>query len=468
MKTIKNLAITAGLLLAAMISLTSMAAEWTVKNGESIQAAVKKAQPGDTVFVHPGRYHETVYIDKDNISLHGVVIEGEWPVLDGQSKLNDAVLYSGNGISVEWLKIVKYKGNAVMGQAGNNFSIRNNWIIDTGVYGIFPEFGKNGVIENNILSGIEDAAIYVGMCDNIDVRNNQVFDNVAGIEIENSRHALVEGNYAYNNTGGILVFITPGLPIKTTYDVIVRRNFVVDNNTPNFGPPGSIVSNIPVGVGIIVMAGDDVVIEDNIVTGNNSAGIIITDLSFITDVASDPDSEPNPDRVKILNNVMFNNGKDPITDIKLLMATKFKSVGPDILAYKAAEDKERGSCLLNRNAYITYGIDDWGDCEPQNTFATHSYMLDEPAEPLDIKNSEDRVQIVYNGICAGCHAYNIRMIGPPTMVIQALYHDNPQGIAEYLAAPTKKRPDFPAMPAQDHLSEELRLLVAQHMLEIEK
>ena len=31
-----------------------------------------------------------------------------------------------------------------MGQAGNNFSIRNNWVIDSGVYGIFPSSVKTG------------------------------------------------------------------------------------------------------------------------------------------------------------------------------------------------------------------------------------------------------------------------------------------------------------------------------------
>ncbi|NCG06058.1 MAG: cytochrome-c peroxidase, partial [Gammaproteobacteria bacterium] len=205
-----------------------------VKEGESIQAAVTKAKAGDTIRVFPGTYHETVFVDKDDISLVGVVENGEWPHLDGEKVLNDAILYSGNGFSVEWFKITEYKGNAIMGQSGNNFSIRNNWVIDTGLYGIFPEFGHNGLIENNILSEIEDAAIYVGMSDYIDVRNNQVFDNVAGIEVENSRHVLVEGNVARNNTGGILVFITPGLPIKSSYDAIVRRNFVTNNNTPNF------------------------------------------------------------------------------------------------------------------------------------------------------------------------------------------------------------------------------------------
>ena len=82
----------------------------TVKAGETIQNAVNTAQPGDTIQVMPGTYNETVYIDKDNIALIGVLQDGKWPVLDGMGKLNDAVLYSGNGIRVENLKIVKFKG----------------------------------------------------------------------------------------------------------------------------------------------------------------------------------------------------------------------------------------------------------------------------------------------------------------------------------------------------------------------
>ena len=183
----------ASLLLLWLVPLSVSASIIEVREGDRIQDAVNAAQPGDEILVYPGLYSETVYVDKDDITLRGVVEGDNWPHLDGNKQLNDAILYSGNGFSVEWFKITHYKGNAIMGQAGTNFSIRNNWVIDSGVYGIFPEFGENGLIENNILSGIEDAAIYVGMSDYIDVRNNQVFDNVAGIEIENSRHVLVEG-----------------------------------------------------------------------------------------------------------------------------------------------------------------------------------------------------------------------------------------------------------------------------------
>ena len=92
-----------------------------VRNGEFIQAAVAQAQPGDLIRVYPGTYKETVYIDKENISMQGVILEGKWPTLDGEKELNDAFLYSGNGILIENFKIINYKGNGVMGQAGNNF-----------------------------------------------------------------------------------------------------------------------------------------------------------------------------------------------------------------------------------------------------------------------------------------------------------------------------------------------------------
>ena len=70
-------------------------------------------------------------------------------------------------------------------------------------------------------------------------------------------------------------------------------------------------------------------------------------------------------------------------------------------------------------------------------------------------------------ICeSGCHIYNGRMIGPAVQVIQALYLDNPQGIADYIAQPVRKRPDYPEMPPQDYLDPETRLAVAEYMLAV--
>lgn len=431
-----------------------------VEEGDSIQEAVKQAVPGTTILVEPGTYHETVYIDKDGIRLIGIIEKGKRAVLDGEGKLNDAILFSGNNVVIENFEITRYKGNGIMSQAGNSWEIRNNLIIDTGVYGIFPQLGKNGVVEHNVVSGIEDAAIYVGMSDNVHVAYNDVFDSVAGIEIENSRHSIVESNYVRNNTGGILAFITPGLPIKTTYDVIIRNNFVVGNNHPNFGAPGSTVAGIPAGTGILVMAADDVVIEGNIIRDNKTAGILITDHDHAENVTVDPESEPNPDRVQILNNTMVNNGYDTITEVKALMLTKLMRGNPDIVRVGPSKD----SCIINRERYVTVGIDDFGECEVTNTHAITNYLL--PAvEPRKIA-PEDRGKIAYLGICAGCHTYTGRMIGPPVEIIQALYLEDPARLAEYIANPTKKRDDYPEMPPQNYLDEATRLAVAEYMLQV--
>ena len=435
-----------------------------IREGDLIMDGVRKAKSGDLIRVYPGLYKETVYVDKDNISFQGVIEGGEWPVLDGEKELNDAFLYSGNGIQIENFKIINFKGNGIMGQAGNNFILRNNWIIDAGVYGIFPQFGKNGLIEHNVLTGIEDAAIYVGMCDNIDVLHNEVYGNVAGIEIENSRHCLVENNLAYDNTGGILAFITPGLPIKTTFDVIIRNNFITKNNHENFGAPGSIVSGIPPGTGILVMAADDVIIENNIISGNDNAGIIITDFANGgAEASNDPDSEPNPDRVIILDNFMVDNGNNPVGELKALMMTQLSTIGPDILAIGGGE----GSSIRDKKRYRTWGLGNFGVPEISSTSETKTFLLDQPAVAREI-TKKDLGEMTYYGICSGCHAFDIRLIGVPTNVIQMIYKDNPQGIVDYINKPKNLREDYPEMPPQDYLSEEAKLAVAEYILTLKK
>ncbi len=406
-----------------------------VRDGESIRQAVSDAEEGTVIRIYPGRYNETVFIDKNDIHLQGVIKGGKWPVLDGEKKRNDGILYSGNDIVIENLKIINYKGNGVMGQAGNNFVIRNNWVKDAGIYGIFPEFGKNGLIEHNIISGIADAAIYVGMCDNIDVRYNEVRDNVAGIEIENSRKVLVEGNYAHNNTGGIFALITPGLPIKTCKDVIFRNNYVVNNNHENFGPEGSIVGKLPKGTGIIVLAADQVTMENNFVMGNDNVGIAISDLSFTGNKDKDPETDPYPDSIVILDNFMANNGNNPVGLVKQLGQARMSDKGLDIMA---GEGEGKGSCINDISRYRTWGLDGFASCPPASTRDISSYMLPKPAEQRDV-DLERETEIVFYGVCSGCHAYNTRLIGPPIKDLQAMYKNNPEGIAEVIKDPHIQR-----------------------------
>ena len=138
--------------------------------------------------------------------------------------------------------------------------------------------------------------------------------------------------------------LPPVFPIKTTYDVIIRNNFIISNNHPNFAAPGSTVAGVPAGTGILVMAADDVVIEGNIIRDNKNIGILITDHAHAANITFDPDSDPYSDGVKILNNTMINNGTDPIPEIKAFMLSELNMGNPDIASIGPSDD----SCIINR------------------------------------------------------------------------------------------------------------------------
>src|SRR5690606_37707004 len=124
-----------------------------------------------------------------------------------------------------------------------------------------------------------------------------------------------------------------------------------------------------------------------------------------------------------------------------------------------------GSCINNPQQYITAGVDSWPACSFTNTDSIVNYLLDQPAAPRSVA-AEDKGKYAYLGICTGCHAYTGRLIGPPVQVIQSLYMDDPQGLADYIANPVKKRDDYPHMPKQDYLDAETRLAVAEYMLQV--
>ena len=94
-------------------------------------------------------------------------------------------------------------------------------------------------------------------------------------------------------------------------------------------------------------------------------------------------------------------------------------------------------------------------------------MLNKPVAPRATTQTE-KGKMTYYGVCSGCHAYSTRLVGPPVNVIQALYKNNPTGIAEFIARPVHKRDDYPEMPPQNYLSEETRKAVSEYLLTLTK
>ena len=189
--------------------------------------------------------------------------------------LADAVQSSADDLVVEGFVIRHFKGNGILASKASRVVFRDLIVDDAGLYGVYPVECSGVLVEGCTVSGISDAAIYVGSSRDIVVRNNEVFKNVAGIEIENCTAAPVTNNSAHHNTAGILVFVLPNNPSKVGLDTRVINNRSWANNHKNFGKPGTLIANLPPGLGILVMAADRTEVTQNLLAENDSYGIVV-------------------------------------------------------------------------------------------------------------------------------------------------------------------------------------------------
>jgi parallel beta-helix repeat protein len=460
-------------LLAAFVALTSLSANaeiLTVSESQSIQAAVNRAKPGDTIRVMPGLYKETVYIDKDNIRLSGVIQGDRWPVLDGENTRNDGVLVSGHNVTVENLNVRRYMGNGIMTQGANNFAVLHNRVEGPGFYGIFPQYGQNGLVAYNVVSGIGGTGMYVGMSQHIDIVHNEAFDNHGfGIEVENCSNVLIENNSTRGNTIGVVLNLIPGLPVKKEENIIVRNNFIVANNS-NGGEleqEKSAVDNgtgqLPSGTGLLINAADSSTIEGNLFEGNAGAAIIVVDHIF-GQLFPVPDAkiDPFPDDNRILQNTFLSNGQHPFGRTLRLLEVLKQTQAPDLLI----GGRGRRNCVTAKESLTTLGAEAWTECPAgASSVELVSMRLDKPivTSPLSL---EQKGRLTYLAVCTGCHSFTARLNGPPMVAARAPYMGNPQKLADWVASPVKRRADYPAMPPQGYLPADVRLEVAKYVLGI--
>ena len=235
-----------------------------VRQGESIQAAIDKAQEGSIIKVHPGVYKERLQIKKDSISLRG---DGQAIIdLDGQRTSGSAIdITNRRNVQIDGFEIRNVRGGDTptgikVEGTSRDISITNNNIhhIENSknahgivVRGTSAEPMRNIIIagnqvHHNKLGSSETIAIN-GNVDGFRVINNKVHDNdnigidVIGYEgvgragIDRARNGIIAGNTVFNidtksnpaykgDRSGAGIYVDGGS------DVIIEGNHIKNSN----------------------------------------------------------------------------------------------------------------------------------------------------------------------------------------------------------------------------------------------
>jgi parallel beta-helix repeat protein len=286
-----------------------------VAPGQSIQAAVDASQPGDTVQLQAGTYHESVTIPIDNLTLRGA---GSGP--GGTLLLPPAVFPDnecgeippepegphGGGICVrgedsdETGQVTRFVHDdrvtnlAVSGFAVNiagndtdHFRVDHVTALGAGHYDIINVLSRNGLIDHNTVRGAGHAAIYVGnygVADsNLLVTNNDISDGWYGIGVRDSQGVTVTNNTVRASCSGFMGWDDSERPVFPDDKIVVRYNSFTTNNASC----ESEIDGFPEisGTGVVLIGNVGATVQNNTVTGNDgdqplSGGIVVVQQNY--------------------------------------------------------------------------------------------------------------------------------------------------------------------------------------------
>jgi len=307
---------------------------------KSFQEALIEAKPGAVIELPEGKQDVTgtFSLTVDNVTIRGKGMDRTVLSFKNQKTGSAGLLVTSNQFTIEDVGFEDTKGDGIKINGATGVTIRRvrtEWTggpnEKNGSYGLYPVQCKDVLIEDSVVRGAADAGFYVGQSKNIIVRRNRAEGNVAGIEIENSEYADVYQNTATQNTGGILVFNLPDLPVKGGQFTRVFDNQVVNNNQDNFAPKGNMVATVPAGTGVIVMSTNHIEVFKNTIKNNQTTNVSI--LSYLTTgkPLNDKGYDPFTEAIYVHDNTIAGGGDAPVGQLATALVPAFGKPLPAIL-----------------------------------------------------------------------------------------------------------------------------------------
>lgn len=263
---------------------STQAAVLQVGKGESIAAAIQKAQPGDTVEVAAGTYREHLFIDKP-LTLKG----RNRPTISGDGQ-GDVIRVRAADVTIEGL-IIRDSGSdldaqnaGIYIQPGAHRAVVRDCVLQQNLFGIWLEQSNKSKLINNVISGkralmstARGNGIQVYNTADVEVIGNEVSHTRDGIYVDVSTRALFRGNKIHHVRYGTHYMNTNystwennesylnrgGLALMEVRHLIVRNNVAWGNEDH----------------GIMLRTIEDSIIENNVVAGNDR-GFFIYDAEY--------------------------------------------------------------------------------------------------------------------------------------------------------------------------------------------
>ena len=216
----------------------------------SLQDAINKSQPYDTILVFSGSYFEKNITVKKPLVIKGI---GK-PVLDGEDKYEILSIYSSH-VVIEGFEL-RHSGKSSMNDIAGikiyfskNVTIRNNELHDMFFAIYFQECSKCLVVDNRILSSGSTEVqsgngIHCWKCDSMKVIHNTISGQRDGIYFEFVTNSTISNNlskeniryglhfmFSHHNTYSENIFQNNGAGVAVMYtrDVKMINNTFSDN-----------------------------------------------------------------------------------------------------------------------------------------------------------------------------------------------------------------------------------------------